>query len=53
MTPHALCLVGGALSEPKIESLRSNLSARGIVWGGRQWLNPGYALDLYLEVLLV
>lgn len=50
MSSHALCLVGGNLSQPKIDSLQASLKGRGLPVQGQKWLSPGKALDLYLEV---
>ena len=49
MIPYAMCLVGRTLTQPKIDSLRAGLSARGFEVGESVWLSPRYALDLYLE----
>lgn len=50
MIDHVLCLVGGSLSQPKIDSLQAVLSARGISISGSDWLSANYALDIYVEV---
>ena len=50
MTAHALCLVGGNLSQPKIDSLQASLAGHGQPVQGQKWLSPGKALDLYIDL---
>ena len=47
---HAICLVGATLTQPKIDSLVASLGERGLNLQGSRWLNPGQALDLYVNL---
>ena len=47
---HAICLVGSTLTQPKIDSLVATLADRGVSLTGSRWLNPGHALDLYVDL---
>lgn len=50
MVPHALCLVGSNLTQPKIDSLQAALRSRGGQIEGSVWLSPGRALDVYVNL---